>query len=235
MGASRFIVFDGIAGSGKTTVISWVKEWIRSQGKSIFDLAEWTQTHQDPPTFEDVRSYDVLFTFEPTKQWIGRAIRYEMSQTQHCYSGRALAHAFSLDRLIQYCRLIVPALEAGKTIIQDRSVSTSLAYQPVMPDGPTVEELLEMPGNKFALEHAPNALILTDIAPELIRERLKRADDSKGVFEDLELLKKVHERFRADWFQKLFIDRGTKIEMLDTSVSKEHMFKNIATLLETYL
>lgn len=233
--SSRFIVFDGIAGSGKTTVINAVKETFRAEGKRVFDLADWSANHNDPPTFDDVRDYDVLFTFEPTKQWIGRAIRYEMSQTENPYSGLELAHAFALDRLVQYRRLIVPAREAGKIVIQDRSVTSSIAYQPIMPDGPTLESLLELPGNAFALQHAPDMIILTQIDPSLLAERHKRNDDSKGVFENIELLTKVQERFHSEWFKELFEKHGTTFKTLNTELPIEETKRNAIDYVKTYL
>lgn len=233
--ASAFIVFDGIAGSGKTTVINAVKEWFQKQDAHVFDLASWARDHRDPPTFDDVRDHDVLFTFEPTKQWIGSAIRYEMSRTDQPYSGLELAHAFSLDRLTQYRRLILPAREAGKIIIQDRSVTSSIAYQPIMPDGPKLEELIRLPGNKLAIENAPDGIILTKLAPELVKERHTRNDDSKGVFEDLELLKQVQERFHSDWFKDLFTSQGTTFKTLNTEKSINETAQLTIDYVQSYL
>ena len=232
---SKFIVFDGIAGSGKTTMIAAVKKWLEHEGARIFDLAEWSQKHADPPTFEDVKDFDVLLTFEPTKQWIGRAIRYEMSQTEQPYSGLALAQAFSLDRLVQYNRLIGPARAAGKIIIQDRSITSSIVYQPIMKDGLSLEELLELPGNKLALEQVPDHLVLTQINVDTLQQRHQRRDDSKGVFENIAFLKKVQKRFHADWFQKLFTEAGTQIQTINTNIPIKEMKKTAINYVQSYI
>lgn len=230
-----FIVFDGIAGSGKTTIINAVKEDLLSQGKKIFDLAEWSSSHTDPPTEKDWNDADVIFSFEPTKQWTGRAIRYEMSQEDHPYSGLELAQAFSLDRLIQYRRFILPARKAGKIIIQDRSVTSSIVYQPIMKGGPKLDDLLQLPGNKLALEHAPDVVILTKIDTHLLEERYKRDDDNKGVFQNVELLNKVQDRFHADWFKELFPEQGTEFKTIDTSQPIKTTLSTAIQYVQTYL
>ncbi|MCH8049577.1 deoxynucleoside kinase [Patescibacteria group bacterium] len=229
------IVIDGIAGSGKSTIVQSLEDWAEDQKLRVFDLLKWSQEQSRPPMLDDVKEYDLLFTFEPTKQWIGSAIRQEMSRTDQPYSGVELAHAFSLDRLIQYRRLIIPTLQAGKNIIQDRSVSSSIAYQPIMSEGPTLKDLMQLPGNALALEHAPNHLILTDVPVEKVFERFKRADESKGVFEDIKLLKKINSRYRSDWFRKIFTDRGTTIHDLDTSLDIEQMKSNAKKFITSFL
>lgn len=226
-------MIDGIAGSGKSTIAKAAIEWARSTGYRVFDLKEWSETHTEPPRFEDVSDYDLFVTFEPTRLWVGSAIRHELSQTEKPYSGKALAHAFALDREIQYKRLIVPALAAGKHVIQDRGVTTSIVYQPIMPDSPSLEELLELPGNTFALEHAPDHLIVTDIEAELAVKRLPgRKEESKGVFAELDMLKKWNERFRSDWFRELFEKKGSQVHYLDTRTEKDLMLQQATELIK---
>jgi thymidylate kinase len=236
MTSPKFVVVDGLTGSGKSTILRAIKQWATECGHKIFDLEDWSKTHTAPPSFEEVNDFDVYFTFEPSKTWIGSAIRHEMSRTDDPYSGLELAHAFSLDRLIQYRRLILPALSAGKTVIQDRSVSTSIIYQPAMAGGPTLEELLALPGNAAALQHVPDALILTHVKPETAAARLQaRANESKGVFEDLELLRKIAKRFAADWFSQLYHERGTSVHHFNADVSKEQMEADAKKLIEQIL
>lgn len=212
----RFIIVDGITGSGKSTLLRAVQAWAEACHHRIFRLGEWTDVA--PPRFEDIAGYDVYFTYEPTRTWIGRAIRYELSREDEPYGGEELAHAFSLDRQIMYRRLIIPALAAGKTIIQDRGVSTSLVYQPIMPSSVPLETVMQFPGNRLALEFAPNALVLTKLPAEAAVKRIReRDDDSKGVFDQLEFLKKLEQRFEEPWLKELFEQRGTVVYDLDTS------------------
>lgn len=236
MKTGTFIVIDGIAGSGKSTLTKAVKQWAQDQGKSMFDFADWCQHHQDMPQFSDMQDADILFTFEPTKVWVGSAIRQEMSRTDLPYSGEALAQAFSLDRLLMYKRCIIPALAAGKIIIQERSVTTSLVYQPIMPGGIPLQDMLRLPGNALALEYAPDHIVLTDISPEAAIARTHgRDDESKGVFQELAFMKQVHERYRSDWFTTLFTEKGSQIHFLDTSTTLDDSIASATQLLQTLL
>ena len=226
-----FIVVDGLTGSGKSTILAAAKQWVKAQGLTVFDLADWSISHNAPPTFQNVSKADVLFTFEPTKQWIGSAIREELTRTDKPYTGIESAHAFALDRLIQYRRLIIPALAANKIIIQDRSVSSAIAIQPILQNGPTLETLLAMSGNALALQHPPTDIILTNIEPEEAAKRLKRrAHEAKGVYELLDVLQQQNGRFQADWFAHIFTERGTTIHHINAAVPIEEM-RSVATSL----
>lgn len=231
MNNGNFIMIDGIAGSGKTTVIKAMYEWVSSHHR-CFRLEDWTKDR--PPTFEDAKHADVLFTFEPTRQWIGAAIRQEMSQTEHPYGGEELAHAFALDRELMYRRLILPALEAGKIVVQDRGVSTSLVYQPIMPNGISAKDVANLPGNKLALEHAPNHLILTSVPIEQIAERIRMRPANQGaagVFADVEFMRRVDVVYRAPWFREMFESHGTQFHTLDTSGTLEQSEQNAVQLI----
>ncbi|EKD47289.1 MAG: thymidylate kinase [uncultured bacterium] len=232
--AGHFIVIDGIAGSGKSTLIRAIKKQLQKKGLKIFDLAKWTEEHNKPPKFREIADYDVYFTFEPTKYWVGAAIRHELSYSGA--SGEIVAQAFSLDRHIQYVRLIIPALNAGKMIIQDRSVSSSIVYQPIMKEGPSLDDLIMLPGNTLALRYPPDQLILTHINPEKLQARFDtRDDDSKGVFENIKYLKKVDERFRSNWFSQLFTDHGTQVHNFNTDIPKDEMEQNITSLISSLI
>ena len=230
--SGKFILIDGIAGSGKTTVIQAMFDALTSQGLRCFRLQDWKETH--PPTFAEIADFDVYFTFEPTRQWIGAAIRGEMSRSDEPYGGEELAHAFAIDREIMYRRLIMPALEAGKIVVQDRGVSTSIIYQPIQSNSLSLEEILNLPGNKLALQLAPSHLILTSTPVEKIVDRIRNrpaAQGAAGVFADVELARRVDARYREPWFRELFESRGTQIHTLDTSGTLEESQANAVSLI----
>lgn len=237
MTSPKFVVVDGLTGSGKSTILRAIKQWSLDCGHKIFDLEEWSKKHYRPPMFDEVADFDVYFTFEPSKSWIGSAIRQEMSRTDQPYSSLELAQAFSLDRLIQYRRLILPALQAGKIVIQDRSVTSSIFIQLSQePRTLAIGDLLALPGNAMAMEHAPDVLVLTHVKPETAAERLQaRANESKGVFEDPELLRRMAEVTSSEWFSKLFSDRGTSVHHFNADVSKEQMETDAKKLIEQIL
>lgn len=230
----KFIMVDGLTGSGKSTILNAVHAWAISCGHRIWRLQDWKESV--PPRFEDIADFDVYFTYEPTRTWVGSAIRYELSREDEPYGGEELAHAFALDREISYRRLIIPALNAGKTIIQDRGVGSSLVYQPVMKNSVPLETVLALPGNTLALQNAPDALILTRLDPKIAMARIKaRSDDSKGVFADLDFIKTQSERFASSWFKGLFEAQGTRVFELDTSGTLEESQSRATQLIEKIL
>lgn len=227
-------MIDGIAGSGKSTVLRAIDAWAQSCEHRVFRLSDWQDL--TPPKFDDIPDYDVYFTYEPTRTWIGRAIRYELSREDKPYGGEELAHAFALDRQIMYRQLVIPALRAGKTVIQDRGVSTSLVYQPIMPGGIPLEQIRALPGNKLALSHAPHALILTKLSPEEANKRMQaRIDDTRGVFGNLEFMKKIAARFEEPWLKNLFEKHGTILYQLDTSGTIEDTTKRAQKMIDHIL
>lgn len=210
----RFILVDGIDGSGKSTLIQAMKGWSEACEHRVFDLHDWTE--DTPPRFEDMAEFDTYFTYEPSRTWIGRAIRYELINKDQAYGAEEIAHAFALDREIMYRRLVLPALHAGKTVIQDRGVSTSIIYQAGMDGGLPLEAILHLPGNALAMKHAPDALILTKLPAEVALSRISsREKDDQAIFEQLNLLKRFEQRFAEPWFRDLFTSHGTRVFELD--------------------
>lgn len=214
-----FIMVDGLDGSGKGTIVTALKDYLEQQGKSVFDLREFWQLKNDIPTEHMLADYQVIISSEPTHSMIGKVIREEIIQDNgREYSGLSTAHAFSLDREILYKKLIIPALQSGKIIIQERGVVTSLVYQPVQHEKLSLMDLISLPGNKLALKHAPTLLLVTVIDPDISMKRLDgRAKKDNAIFEKIVFQRKIAERYQSDWLKKLFENHGSKVVYLDTS------------------
>lgn len=229
-----FIIIDGIDGSGKTTVMRAWADYFVQQGKTVFDLKQYWLEHKKHPEYDEIKNHDVIVSYEPTNVWIGTAIRQEMIKGGNDYSAFSIAQAYALDRLILYKKLIVPALNKGKTIIQDRGVSTSLCYQPLQGKNITMEEIAKIEGNQFALKHAPNHLIVADVLPEIAIQRLTQRTEKqdKAIFEKKEFLEKAREQFLNPDYQKYFINHGTKIHVLDCNEKIDIMKQKAVDLLK---
>lgn len=100
----KLVVFEGLDGSGKTTV-----------SQQLFDYLTGT----DVPA---------MLTCEPCEQaaagkWLRAALRKEFSTTP-----LAVAQAFGLNRLDHCHRFIAPALDQGKVVVCDRYLMSSYVY-----------------------------------------------------------------------------------------------------------
>ena len=228
---------DGIDGSGKSTVIAAIRDWADQNLLRTFKLDAWCREHGTIPRYEEVADKDVYFVFEPTKAWVGSAVRYEMIGAGSEYTGVEQAHGFALDRMILHRRLIIPALKAGKKVVSDRGVTTSIVYQPMMPGGPTLEELLSLPGNQVAMQNRPDHLIIASIPPEKALARLPaRTDgDPAQMYEQIELLRAFDDRFRSEWFTELFAKHGSAVHCMDTDRSIEEARARAVALVSSIL
>lgn len=103
---SRFITFEGPEGSGKTTQIRLLDEFLSGRG------------------------YEVLTTREPGGTRIGNAIRsLLLDPANKEMSPRAEALLFNAARAQIVDEVIAPALRAGKIVLCDRYGDSTLAYQ----------------------------------------------------------------------------------------------------------
>jgi dTMP kinase len=210
------ITIEGIDGSGKDTIAEAIVAQLKNQGKSVFDLDAWSRREGKLPLPEDAGDTDVIFFSEPSYVWVGAAIRNELIRTGTDYDVSTIAEGFALDRLTLFRRCILPWRARGKTIIQQRHVSTSLVYQGMQLGEEVVAAL---PGNALELDAAPDAIIIASCEPKTALERTTKRTDKQddAVFEKLELLEKFHKRYHSDWFKNLWQERGTELHYLDAN------------------
>jgi dTMP kinase len=97
----QFVTFEGIDGSGKSTISKLVFKQLKSQG------------------------YDVVLTYEPTDTWIGKRVQECIETNTDPF---VTAFSFIADR-IQHCKQIQKWLDTGKTVLCDRYAESTYAYQ----------------------------------------------------------------------------------------------------------
>lgn len=238
----KLILIEGIDGSGKGVITDTFKELAEKEGLKCFDLRSYIKKEKDFPEYETIKDYDVILSAEPTHGWVGRAIREELiKDNKRDYSALAVAHAYSLDRKILYKRLLIRALQEGKIVLQERSVVSSLAYQPLQAqlkgENLTLDTVLKLPGNKLAIEdYPPTVLIITRVDPETAIKRLAERDKKDlCIFEKLEFQKKLGERYESAWLKLLFEKKGTKILYLDTNQTLEHTKEQVKKVWKEHL
>ena len=102
----RFITFEGIDGSGKTTQLRLLAERLRAEGRDVFETAEPGGTEvgrQIRRVLLDSANQDLSPTTELLLYFASRAQNVEQS--------------------------ILPALDAGRIVLSDRFTDSTLAYQ----------------------------------------------------------------------------------------------------------
>ena len=101
----KFITFEGIDGSGKSTQLKLLVDMLRSKGT------------------------DVVATCEPGGTTLGRELRRVFLESGERVVPRAELLLFAADRSQHVELLIKPSLDAGKVVISDRYADATLAYQ----------------------------------------------------------------------------------------------------------
>ncbi len=101
----RFITFEGIDGSGKSTQLAMLAGKLRVQG------------------------FDVLTTKEPGGTALGKRLRAAFLETEEAVAPLAELLLFAADRAQHVNFLVKPALSEGKIVISDRYADATFAYQ----------------------------------------------------------------------------------------------------------
>jgi len=229
-------MIDGIDGSGKSTIIQAFKDYLSAQGNAIFDLKNYWKNNQKHPELSELKSYDFIFSAEPTNVGVGQAIRQELINDNYRYPTLSIAQAYALDRLILYTKLLIPTLQQNKIVIQDRGVTTSLAYQPAQDKNISLKMVAELEGNKLALDHAPNHLIIVDVEAKNALARLDGRDKKdKAIFEKLEILEKNSQRFHNQEFVELMKSKKTAIQYLNANQNIDIMKAEAIKILKEIL
>ncbi len=230
-------MIDGIDGSGKSTIVNTWKKICAERGQKTFDLKTFWAEHNQHPTLADIGDADIVFSAEPTSVGIGTIIRHELISKNNHYPPLAIVHAFSLDRLIFYHNVIIPLLARGTHIIQDRGISSSLAYQSTNSPDITIPVIAGMPGNTLALTHRPDYLILLDLEAETAQKRLalRSGKQDNAIFEESNFLKQLVTTFRSPEYTAIFETRGTNIIRLSAEDNIDTMQTKATELLLSLL
>ncbi|MDF5756570.1 dTMP kinase [Spongiactinospora sp. TRM90649] len=140
MSGGLFIAVEGPNGVGKTTAVTHLAARLDADGRNVH------------------------VTTEPSGTPFGRLIR----ASEGALTGRALALAVAADRYAHLEAEILPALEAGKVVISDRYVQSSLVLQRL--DGLPLQEIWHYNA------HVPPATLSFYLhnAPEVLRQRVAR-------------------------------------------------------------
>ncbi|HZJ57346.1 MAG TPA: dTMP kinase [Clostridia bacterium] len=167
-----FITFEGPDGAGKTTQIDLLREYLLGRG------------------------VDVVVTREPGGTPISEAIRDIILDTNHDEMDPLTeAYLYAASRAQHVSQLIIPALRQGKTVLCDRFVDSSIAYQGAG-RGLGMKMVEEI--NRAALRGImPDITLFFDIDPEvgLVRGRKRDRSADRLELEGIEFHRNVYEGF----------------------------------------
>lgn len=164
--AAELIVFEGIDGSGKTTLSHRFVQWLRNRGERTV----WLREPSDSPA--------------------GRRIR-ELASSHETIDTREELDHFLEDRRWNVERNIRPALDSGSTVVMDRYFYSNACYQGAR--GMDVGAILEV-NRVFAPEADIVFLIDSDVDAALSRIRRDKRNPAV-LFEKKEFLETVRRNY----------------------------------------
>ncbi|MCG8530577.1 MAG: dTMP kinase [Desulfovibrionales bacterium] len=194
----KFIVFEGIDGSGKSTQLMRIKQRFGRKG------------------------IKVKTTCEPSDGPVGRLIRTMLSGDVSV-DQRTLAALFAADRtdhLLNAENGVKALVDAGETVLCDRYYFSSYAYHAQYMD---MEQVIGVNAQNASILK-PWVTFFIDVDPALSLERIRQSRTQLDIYEKIEILERVRElylkafdRFR-DEEKVIIVDGNGSLEQVEERI-----------------
>lgn len=197
-----FITFEGPDGSGKSTIIQKVYDYLIEN------------------------NYDVIKTREPGGSPIAEKIRNLILDTENIKMGyRTEALLYAASRAQHVEETILPALNENKIVLCDRFLISSLAYQGVG-RGLGIENVRNI--NDFAINGVfPDFVLFFDVDPITTLKRKSSLDTADRLEKEGN---NFHERVYNGY--KEILNSEKNIEIIDATQSVEDVFNQCIEVLK---
>ena len=164
----KFIVLEGLDGSGKTTQLQLLHERMQQHCKQRKCFA----------------------TREPSESFPGLLCR-GISRRSIQVENETIAMLFAADRYEHVVGELLPQLEQGNHILCDRYYFSNFAYQMLSTD---LESLLAYNKKAMDLLH-PDVTIYVDVSPEECAARRSTSRTSEELYEKVDTAKKIYRNY----------------------------------------
>ncbi len=198
----KFITFEGCEGSGKSTQVKMLEEYLSKRG------------------------INYLLTREPGGTDISEKIRGLILDAKNdTMSNECEALLYSASRVEHLKNKVMPALSEGKLVICDRYIDSSFAYQSYARGlGDFVERV-----NEFAIKNCmPDLTIFINISPEEAFARKNGADENDRIEQaGIQFHNKVYDGYikTAEKYKERFV-------IIDGHSTKEEIHQKIISVLK---
>ena len=192
-----FITFEGPDGSGKTTISTAVQKRLVEMG------------------------YDAIYTREPGGIDIAEQIRNVILDPKNtAMDSKTEALLYAASRRQHLVEKVIPALEAGKIVICDRFIDSSLAYQGYARHL-GIEKVFDI--NQFAVEgHMPDTTIFLNLN---YNDGLKRIE-TRSFKDRLDLETNTFHQEVSMGYQKVLEKYQHRMKVVDASQEIEKVVED---------
>lgn len=205
----KFITFEGIDGSGKSTQLRLLADRLRFRG------------------------LDVLTTLEPGGTPLGRRLREAFLETEEVVSPMAELLLFAADRAQHVDFLIKPSVEEGKIVISDRHADATVAYQGAGRgfDGETIAKVISLATRGLK----PDLTLYFDISIEsaISRTSVRTDAETKRNRMDLETAE-FYTRVRNAYLE-IAKNEPDRFKIIDANGSVEDIQEQVSALMDAFL
>ena len=192
-----FITLEGPDGSGKSTQIGYLKEYFAEKGM------------------------ECVFTREPGGTDIGEKLRsIILDKDNNEMSDMTETLLYAASRAQHVSQLIGPALDAGKTVVCDRFVDSSIAYQGY---GRRLGDCVRVINGYAVMGCMPDVTFLIEVDPKIGKARIDTQDQDRLESEKMRFHNCVYKGYR-----KMAENEPDRIIPIDGTASREDMRREIA-------
>lgn len=197
------ISLEGGEGAGKTTTLE--------------RLVAYLESH----------NIDYISTREPGGVHISEQIRNVILDKDNVeMDSKTEALLFAAARRQHLVQKVIPALEAGKLVIMDRYVDSSLIYQGYV-RGMGVDEVFKL--NQYAIDDLlPDVTLYFDLSPEVGLARINKDKDREINRLDLEE-GSFHHKVREGYL--MLADKFDRIKVIDAEKTLDEVFDQVIEVL----
>lgn len=197
----RFLVFEGIDGSGKSTQIQQIHKRLKNKGMNA------------------------VATCEPTDGPVGSLIRKMLAGSVET-DQLTIASLFAADRtdhLLNKANGVKAMVDQGQVVLCDRYYFSSYAYHAQYMEMDCVIQANAL--NAKILK--PTATLFIDVDPDICLERILNNRDSLDMYEKIDILKRVRDNYflaferLKDQEQVIIIDGNDSQACVEERIWKE--------------
>ena len=200
-----FVTLEGGEGSGKTTLIQLLKDYLETLGHTV-------QATREPGGIEIA------------EQIRGLILNNDMDAMTE-------ALLFASARREHLVQKVIPALERGEIVICDRFVHSSLVYQGIL-GGLGVDTVSSI--NEVAIgSYMPDFTLLLDIEPEAGLQRISANSQREVTRFDKQSID-YHHRIRAGYKSMISLYPEHNIKTIDASGNTEQVFEEAKKVFQAY-
>ncbi len=204
-----FITFEGIDGSGKSTQLRLLANFLAS------------------------RNCDVLLTREPGGTPVGNRLRAALLDAQEQVDPLAELLVFAADRAQHVRRVLRPALKTGQVVFSDRYADATAAYQGAGRGFPPelIAEIIQLATEGLK----PDLTVLFDLEIEESNVRTRRRSDGKRKTDRLDgESSDFHARVR-DEYLRIARNDPQRVKVIETNRPVDETHERVKEIVVPFL